>query len=159
MNSWKLLLLIVLTLLVVSACGEEDKTTKTKEIKIPDIEEYQSIYAQGVNEEGVGTDDTRKTITNQQTIHTFIEKVNLMEVIKPKSEEEAENMKELDNQGNYIIALSKSKDINGKSYKMYFMKDGTVFFQDPVKSEMTYISAQQNNALYEEVSELLDIQF
>lgn len=144
----------MLTLLVVSACGEEDKTTKTKEIKIPDIEEYQSIYAQGV-----GTDDTRKTITNQQTIHTFIEKVNLMEVIKLKSEEEAENMKELDNQGNYIIALSKSKDINGKSYKMYFMKDGTVFFQDPVKSEMTYISAQQNNALYEEVRELLDIQF
>ncbi|MBK3493281.1 hypothetical protein JFL43_00045 [Viridibacillus sp. YIM B01967] len=159
MKAWKMLLFIVLTLVVVSACGKDDKTVKTKEIKIPDTEEYKSLYAQGVNEEGVGTNDTRKTISDQKIIQTFIEKVNLMEVIKPKLEEDTANVKELHNQGNYIIALSKSEDVNGKTYKLYFLKDGTVFFQDPVKKEMTFMSAQKDTALYEEVKGLLDIQF
>ncbi|MGE7625072.1 hypothetical protein ACQKMD_19190 [Viridibacillus sp. NPDC096237] len=159
MKTWKIVLMILMTLMIVSACGKDDKMSKTKEIKIPDTEDYQSLYVQGVNEEGVGTDTTRKTITDKEIIQSFIQKVNLMEVIKPKSDKDTANVKELHNQGNYIIALSKSADVTGKTYKLYVLKDGTVFFQDPVKKEMTYISAKKNTALYKEVKELLGIEF
>jgi len=159
LKTWKIVLLLLITLVVVSACGKEDKANENKKIKIPDTEDYQSLYVQGVNNEGVGTDSTRKIITDKKIIQSFIEKVNLMEVIVPKLEEDTENVKELHNQGNYIIALSKSTDLSGKTYKLYVLKDGTVFFQDPVKKEMTYMSAKKNTALYKEVKELLAIDF
>ncbi len=152
-------LLIVALIVGLVGCGQQNSKVNTREIIIPKTEFYQYLYIQGVNDKGVSTKDTGKTIANPATVQDFIRIVNRSVVMVPKSEKQAEVVKQLDQQGSYIIALSDTKEMNKLTYKIYMLKDGTIFFQDTMKKEMTYMTVKKEPAKLEKAKKLLDINF
>ncbi|MGX9135275.1 hypothetical protein ACWV26_13015 [Rummeliibacillus sp. JY-2-4R] len=152
--------LLILALIVgLVGCGQQSSKVNTREIIIPKTEFYQYLYIQGVNDKGISTKDTGKIIANPATVQDFIRIVNRSVVMVPKSEEQAKIVKQLDKQGSYIVALGDTNEMNKLTYKIYMLKDGSIFFQDTMKKEMTYMTVNKEPAKLDKVKKLLDINF
>lgn len=155
MKFFKVSLLILV--LIISLIGCQKNTTR--EMIIPKSEFYQYLSIHSVNDNGVSTKGTQKLITEPATVQDYIRIVNRSIVTVPKSEKQAKVVKQLDKQGSYIIALGDTKDMNKRSYKIYMLKDGTIFFQDTMKKEMMYMTVKKEPKKLEKAKEILDINF
>lgn len=152
--------LIVFALVIgLVGCGKEDSKVNTREIIIPKTEFYQYLFIQSVNDKGVSTKDTSKLIDDPAIVQDYIRTINRSVVKVPKSEKQAEVVKQLDEQGSYIIALGDTKELNKLTYKIYMLKDGTIFFQDTMKKEMMYMTVKKEPEKLEKAKKILDINF
>lgn len=155
MKLFKVSLLILALIISLIGCGKNT----TREMIIPKSEFYQYLYIHSVNDKGVSTKETEKLIKDPATVQDYIQIVNRSVVTVPKSEKQAKVVKQLDKQGSYIIALGDTKDMNKKSYKIYMLKDGTIFFQDTMKKEMMYMTVKKDPEKLIETKKLLNINF
>lgn len=159
MRIFKASLLVIALVIGLIGCGKDDDKVNTREIIIPKTEFYKYLYIQSVNDKGVSTEDTGKLIEDPALVQDYIRLVNRSVVMVPKSEKQAEVVKQLDKKGSYIIALGDTKDMNKKTYKIYMLKDGTIFFQDTMKKEMMYMTVKKETEKLEKAKKLLDINF
>jgi len=159
MKFFKASLLILVLVIGLVGCGKDGSKVNTREIIIPKTEFYQYLYIQSVNDKGVSTKETGKLIEDPATVQDFIRIVNRSVVMVPKSEKQAEVVKQLDKQGSYIIALGDTKSMDKLTYKIYMLKDGTIFFQDTMKKEMTYMTVEKEPEKLEKAKKLLAINF
>ncbi|MGG0658628.1 hypothetical protein [Rummeliibacillus pycnus] len=159
MKFFKASLLIAALVIGLVGCGKDDTKENTREIIIPKTEFYQYLYIQSVNDKGVSTKETGKLIDNPATVQDFIRTVNRSVVMVPKTEKQAEVVKQLDKQGSYIVALGDTKEMNKLTYKIYLLKDGTIFFQDTMKKEMMYMTVKKEPEKIEKAKKILDINF
>ena len=159
MKFLKTLLLIIALGIGLVGCGNSNAKVNTREIIIPKSEFYQYLYIQSVNDHGVSTKQTGKLVQDPATVQDFIRIVNRSVVMTPKTEKQAEVVKQLDKQGSYIIALGDTKSMNKLTYKIYMLKDGTIFFQDTMKEEMTYMTLKKEPEKLEKAKKLLAIHF
>ncbi|WP_397539301.1 hypothetical protein [Rummeliibacillus pycnus] len=159
MKFLKTLLLLIALVIGLVGCDNSSSKANTREIIIPKSEFYQYLYIQSVNDRGVSTKETGKLIKAPATVQDFIRLVNRSVVMVPKTEKQAEVVKQLDKQGSYIIALGDTKSMDKLTYKIYMLKDGTIFFQDTMKKEMTYMTVKKEPEKLEKAKKLLDINF
>ncbi|MFJ8262144.1 hypothetical protein ACIQ4I_09340 [Rummeliibacillus sp. NPDC094406] len=159
MKFLKTLLLLIALVIGLVGCDNSSSKANTREIIIPKSEFYQYLYIQSVNDQGVSTKETGKLIKDPATVQDFIRLVNRSVVMVPKTEKQAEVVKQLDKQGSYIIALGDTKSMDKITYKIYMLKDGTIFFQDTMKKEMTYMTVKKEPEKLEKAKKLLSINF
>ncbi|WP_102691344.1 hypothetical protein [Rummeliibacillus pycnus] len=164
MKFLKTSLFIIAVVIGLVGCGNSISKVSiskvnTREIIIPKSEFYQYLYIQSVNNHGVSTKETGKLVKDPAIVQDFIRLVNRTVVMIPKSEKQAEVVKQLDKQGSYIIALGDTKTMNKLTYKIYMLKDGTIFFQDTMKKEMTYMTIKKEPKKLEKAKKLLAIHF
>ncbi|MFD1738655.1 hypothetical protein ACFSCX_19225 [Bacillus salitolerans] len=128
-------------------------------VKIPSRDQYVALDIQGVTAEGASSNETKKIIKDSNLINAFIKKVDGMKVIESK-EKVAMKIKELNEKGNYIIALSDNEELqNGKLYYISMFNDGTFIFSVSNAKEMKFISEEARPKLVSEIKELLEINF
>lgn len=159
MKFFKASLLLVALVTGLFGCSNGNAKVNTRQIIIPKTEFYQYLYIQSVNAKGVSTKETGKLIDNPATVQDFIRTVNRSVVMVPKTEKQAEVVKQLDKQGSYIVALGDTKELNKLTYKIYLLKDGTIFFQDTMKKEMMYMTVNKEPEKIEKTKKILDINF
>ena len=159
MRLLKASLLVMVLIIGLVGCGKGDSKANTREIIIPKTEFYQYLYIQSVNDKGVSTKETSKLIQDPAVVQDYIRTVNRSVVMVPKSEKQAKVVKQLDKKGSYIVALGDTKEMNKLTYKIYMLKDGTIFFQDTMKKEMMYMTVKKEPKKLEKAKEILDINF
>ncbi|GIN93698.1 hypothetical protein J6TS1_17880 [Siminovitchia terrae] len=151
---------LILSSLILSTflfgCGPKSVNENGSDLlNIPDDDKYTYLFVQGVDENGAASQS--EIINDDQKIEKFISHINKIEVVKPSNEEIELKNKELNQEGNYIIALSDSKDLENKVYYMTFFKDGSIYFQHSNKNVLAYTSKEKDPELLKEIKELLDI--
>ena len=153
--------LIVFSLILSTflyGCGQKvEENGGSSILNIPNTNYYTYLFVQGVDEHGAASEG--ENIYDGKKVEQFISKVDKMEVVKPSSKEIDLKNKELNQEGNYIFALSDSDELENNVYYMTFFKDGSIYFQYPDKNVLAYISKEKNPKLLEEVKVLLDIDF
>jgi hypothetical protein len=163
MKTARILLLFLISTVLISGCVGGDKKTESISIDIPNVDEYTVLQIQGVDANGVSSEETSKFITKDKEIKSFIEKINNMEVVKPSKKEMTKKVKELNNQGNYIFVLSDSKKMDNKVYYMNFFKDGSIQFQSTNRGTnrngIIYLSKEKHSKLIKELKSSLNINF
>ncbi|MFE4814721.1 hypothetical protein ACFQ9Y_27080 [Peribacillus simplex] len=159
MKGIKILLSIMISIVFLSGCVNEEKSSISSVINIPYVNDYTFLYVQGVDENGVASESTNKIINDDKKIKEFISKVNKMEVIKPPSKELTEKVKELNHKGNYTFTLSDKETMDNKVYSMNYFKDGSIQFQQPDKKEIVFLSKEKHPELLNELKELLGITY
>ncbi|RIJ63192.1 MULTISPECIES: hypothetical protein [unclassified Rummeliibacillus] len=156
---FKTFLLVSALVIGLVGCGKENSKANTREIIIPKTEFYQYLFIQSVDDKGISTKETSKLVEDPAVVQDYIRTVNRSVVMVPKTEKQAEVVKQLDKQGSYIIALGDTKEMNKLTYKIYMLKDGTIFFQDTMKKEMMYMTVKKEPEKLEKVKKILDINF
>lgn len=156
---FKTFLLVSALVIGLVGCGKENSKANTREIIIPKTEFYQYLFIQSVDDKGISTKETSKLVEDPAVVQDYIRTVNRSVVMVPKTEKQAEVVKQLDKQGSYIIALGDTKEMNKLAYKIYMLKDGTIFFQDTMKKEMMYMTVKKEPEKLEKVKKILDINF
>jgi len=156
----KVVVCMLAVIMVLTGCGGDGKSkVNTREIIIPKTEFYKYLYIQGVNDQGVSTEKTGKLIKESAKVQDFIRLVNRSVVMVPKTEKQASIVKQLDKHGSYIVALGDTEKMDKLTYKIYMLKDGTLFFQDTMKKEMTYMTVKKEPKKLEEMKKLLGVKF
>ncbi|MGM9968676.1 MAG: hypothetical protein ACI383_14400 [Rummeliibacillus sp.] len=156
---FKTFLLVSALVIGLVGCGKGNSKANTREIIIPKTEFYQYLFIQSVDDKGISTKETSKLVEDPAVVQDYIRTVNRSVVMVPKTEKQAEVVKQLDKQGSYIIALGDTKEMNKLTYKIYMLKDGTIFFQDTMKKEMMYMTVKKEPEKLEKVKKILDINF
>lgn len=159
MRMFKTFLLVSALVIGLVGCGKENSKVNTREIIIPKTEFYQYLFIQSVDDKGISTKNTSKLVEDSAVVQDYIRTINRSVVMVPKTEKQAEVVKQLDKQGSYIIALGDTKEMNKLTYKIYMLKDGTIFFQDTMKKEMMYMTVKKEPEKLEKVKKILDINF
>lgn len=162
MKKYSILFALISVLFILTACssGETKEQANTKQLIIPKIEHYEHLYVMGLNEEGIASEETKLTNSDVATVKDVLGLVNRLVVKKPKFEKDIESVKQLDEQGSYILAFGDTKDFRGETYTIYMMKNGDFYYQDTLGSEdMVYVTVEQHIDILKEVKEKLAIDF
>lgn len=163
MKKWSIFLIVAI-LFVLTGCssgdGEAKENKTTKQLIIPKATHYAYLYVSGVDEKGVASPETKLVNSDIATVKDVIAMLNRLVVKKPKYENEIESVKQLDEQGSYIIAFGDTKDFRGETYKIYMMKNGDFYYQDTLGSkDMAYVTVEQHQDILKEVKAKLKIDF
>lgn len=162
MKKFSILFALISVLFILTACssGETKEQPNTKQLIIPKIEHYEHLYVMGLNDEGVASEETKLTNSDVATVKDVLGLVNRLVVKKPKFEKDIESVKQLDEQGSYILAFGDTKDFRGETYTIYMMKNGDFYYQDTLGSEdMVYVTVEQHIDILNDVKEKLAIDF
>lgn len=162
MKKYSILFAWISVLFILTACssGETKEQSNTKQLIIPKIEHYEHLYVMGLNDEGVASEETKLTNSDVATVKDVLGLVNRLVVKKPKFEKDIESVKQLDEQGSYILAFGDTKDFRGETYTIYMMKNGDFYYQDTLGSEdMVYVTVEQHIDILNDVKEKLAIDF
>lgn len=157
--------LMIIFVLVLSGCSSVAKETdkekvSTKQLIIPKADFYEHVYIQGVNEEGIPTEDTRLTNSDVTTVKDILALVDRLVVMRPKYEKDIESVKQVREQGSYILGFGDTKDFRGQSYSIYLLKDGTFYYQDTLgSSDIMYVTIDTHKDILKEIKEKLNVDF
>jgi len=158
----RLLMIVFMFFFGVVGCdinSNADEET-TKQLIIPEAGHYNHVYMQGILKGGGSSKDATVQNDDLATVKDVIKLVDRLVVKKPKYEKDIHSIEELDQEGSYILAFGDSADFRGKTYTIYLMKDGTVFYQDTQGSkDMTYVSIEKHDEVIEEVKKKLGVAF
>lgn len=153
--------LIVFSLIVsvfLYGCGtESEEGAESSLLNIPNSTDYTHVFIQGVDENGGASEG--EFISDETKVETFISKIDQIEIVKPPSKEIELKSKELNQKGNYIIALTDSESLDNKAYSMTFFQDGSIYFPSSDESDLTYMSKEKSPELLKEIKELLGIAY
>lgn len=158
----KFLVVIIILTFALVGCNSNNRANgeTTKQLIIPEAGHYNHVYMQGILKGGGSSEDTTVKNDDLATVKDVIKLVDRLVVKKPKYEKDIQSIKELDQEGSYILAFGDSADFRGKTYSIYLMKDGTVFYQDTQGSkDMAYVSVEKHGEVIEEVKKRLDVKF
>ncbi|WP_419881556.1 hypothetical protein ACN6MY_18895 [Peribacillus sp. B-H-3] len=104
----------LVTILILNACSTDAAKTKSQVLNIPNIDQYNTLFVQGVDKNGVSSESATSFITDHNQLQAFIRKMDKMEVEQPSGKEIADKIKELNKKGNYIFVLSDKKTMDNK---------------------------------------------
>lgn len=158
----RLLMIVFVIFFALVGCESNSNADEgtTKQLIIPEAGHYNHVYMQGISEEGGSNKDATVLNDDLATVKDVIKLVDRLVVKKPKYEKDIQSIKELDQEGSYILAFGDSADFRGKTYTIYLLKDGTVFYQDTQGSkDMAYVSVEKHGEVIEEVKKRLDVKF
>ncbi|MBQ0140348.1 MAG: hypothetical protein KBT36_13765 [Kurthia sp.] len=157
---------MVMFALILSGCGssaakQSDKEkVSTKQLIIPKADFYEYVYIQGLNDEGVPSEDTRMTISDITIVKDTLALVDRLVVMRPKYEKDIESVKQLREKGSYILGFGDTKDFRGQTYSIYLLKDGTFYYQDTLGgTEIMYVTIDKHEDILKEIKEKLNVNF
>lgn len=136
-------------------CGTKNvEHTKSSVVQFPASTDYTHLFIQGVDESGATMES--ESISDHAKIEAFIRVIDQIEVVTPTREEIERKTKELTQQGNYIIALSDSEDLENNVYSMVFFQDGSMYFPSSESTDLTYRAKDKNPTILKELLEITE---
>lgn len=156
-TSYLIVFSLILSIFLYGCSTESGEGTDGSLLNIPNSTDYTHVFMQGIDENGGASEG--EFISDKTMVETFISKINQMEVVKPPSKDIELKTKELNQKGNYIIALTDSESLDDKVYSMTFFQDGSIYFPSADESDLTYRSKEKNPELLKEIKEILGITY
>ncbi|GEK33939.1 hypothetical protein [Kurthia sibirica] len=153
-------ILIMLAVVLLISCDSGNAKIQTKQLIIPKADFYEYVYIQGLDDDGMASTNTQKTYSDKVLVKDVLKIVDRVVVKKPKYEKDIQSVKQLHDKGSYILAFGDTGDFRGRSYTIYLLKDGTLYYQDILGGkDISFVSVDKHPDKVKEILDLLKIDF
>lgn len=161
MRSVGKVMLIILTVIILAACNANDAKVTTKQLIIPKADYYEYVYIKGLTTEDTASSETQKTFSDKVLVKDLLKIVDRVVVKKPKYEKDVASITQLNKSKSYILAFGDTEDFRGKTYTIYLLKDGTMYYQEIIDGgkDIAFVSVDKHPDKVKEIIKLLKVDF